>query len=69
MHEPYFFPVGIVLPHLLEWIRSHFPQADAQARRILEDSPERPEDHQEYWEAVTRFLMQVHAMDKATQVL
>ncbi len=51
--------VGIVLPQLLQWISLHFPQADEKVKSILEECPEQPETHADYWNALTIFLMQV----------
>jgi hypothetical protein len=59
---------GIILPQLLQWITMHFPQADEKTRRILEEYPENPEVHQDYWDAIALFLTQARK-DQARNLL
>ena len=54
-------PGGLVLPHLLHWISLHFTNCQDRARSVLSQGSDAPEDHADYWEAVTRFLLQVRA--------
>jgi len=51
-------PGGLVLPHLLHWISLHFTNCQDRARSVLSQGSDAPEDHADYWEAVTRFLLQ-----------
>ncbi len=56
--DKHFFIDGIILPQLLQWISFHFPQADEKCRLINAESPERPEAHPDFWEAMTIFILQ-----------
>ena len=51
-------PGGLVLPHLLHWTSLHFTGCEERARSVLSQASEEPEQHAEYWEAVTRFVLQ-----------
>ncbi len=51
-------PGGLVLPHLLHWTSLHFTGCEERARSVLSQASEEPEQHAEYWEAVTRFVPQ-----------
>jgi len=51
-------PGGLVLPHLLHWTSLHFTGCEDRARSVLSQASEEPEQHAEYWEAVTRFVLQ-----------
>jgi len=61
-------PGGLVLPHLLHWVSLHFPSCEERARSVLSQASEEPEQHAEYWEAVTRFVLQGR-LDQARNLL
>ena len=61
-------PGGLVLPHLLHWVGLHFPGCEERARSVLSQASEEPEQHAEYWEAVTRFVLQGR-LDQARNLL
>ncbi|XP_062872524.1 nuclear pore complex protein Nup85 [Trichomycterus rosablanca] len=59
-------PAGLLLLHLLDWVRLHKSDVDEKAREVLQsDSPTR---HQAYWDVVMSFVLQGR-MDEARQVL
>ena len=58
-------PTG-VLPHLLEWIRIHFPMAGELAREVLK-SPN-PYLHGDYWSAIYGLLFQLQ-IEQALKLL
>ena len=47
-----------MLPSLLQWIQYHFPQGETKTRKILQEEPERPEAHPDYWDALSIFISQ-----------
>lgn len=51
-------PGNIVLPHLLDWIRFHFPKYDRNAASMLGGNLEGLETHPDYWETVIGSLLQ-----------
>ncbi|KRT81355.1 hypothetical protein AMK59_5935, partial [Oryctes borbonicus] len=51
-------PGNIVLPHLLEWIRFHFPKYERKAANILSGELVSLESHPDYWETVIGSLLQ-----------
>lgn len=52
-------PAGnIVLPHLLEWIRFHFPKYERKAANLLSGELISLESHPDYWETVIGSLLQ-----------
>ncbi|KAI4457128.1 frount protein-related [Holotrichia oblita] len=52
-------PAGnIVLPHLLEWIRFHFPKYERKAVNLLSGELISLESHPDYWETVIGSLLQ-----------
>jgi len=51
-------PGGLVLPHLLHWVSLHFTACEERARSVLSQGSESPEQHGDYWEAVTQFVLQ-----------
>ena len=50
-------PWGLVLPQLF-WTSLHFTGCEKCARSVLSQTSEEPEQHAEYWEAVTRLVPQ-----------
>ncbi|KAI4890976.1 hypothetical protein NFI96_018597 [Prochilodus magdalenae] len=59
-------PAGILLLHLLDWVRLHKADVDEKAREVLQS--ESPTHHHAYWEVVISFVLQGR-MDEARQVL
>lgn len=53
-------PVGI-LPHLLEWIKNHFPAA-VELSDIVFESPN-PASHESYWKAIYGLIFQLRLED------
>ena len=51
-------PGGLVLPLLLTWVARHFPGCEERARSVLSLGSDSPEQHGDYWEAVTQFVLQ-----------
>lgn len=51
-------PGGVVLPHLLEWIRFHFPKYERKAATLLAGDLVGIETHPDYWQTVIGSLMQ-----------
>ncbi|KAB0793485.1 hypothetical protein PPYR_13105 [Photinus pyralis] len=51
-------PGGIVLPHLLEWVRFHFPKYERNAASLLREDVIGAELQPCYWETVIGSLMQ-----------
>ncbi|XP_044253576.1 nuclear pore complex protein Nup85 [Tribolium madens] len=51
-------PGNIVLPHLLDWIRFHFPKYDRNAASMLAGDLGGLESHPDYWETVIGSLLQ-----------
>ena len=58
-------PVGI-LPHLLEWIKTHFPASGELCESVLE-SPN-PALHESYWQAIYGLIFQLR-LDNAIKLL
>lgn len=42
----------VVLPHLLDWVRFHFPKYERSAATLLAGDLLRLEMHEDYWETV-----------------
>uniref|UniRef100_A0A3B1K1J9 Nuclear pore complex protein Nup85 n=1 Tax=Astyanax mexicanus TaxID=7994 RepID=A0A3B1K1J9_ASTMX len=59
-------PAGVLLLHLLDWVRLHKADVDERAREVLQS--ESPTHHHAYWEVVISFVLQGR-MDEARQVL
>lgn len=51
-------PGGVVLPHLLEWVRFHFPKYERNAATLLREDTVGIELQPYYWETVIGSLMQ-----------
>jgi nuclear pore complex protein Nup85 len=51
-------PGNIVLPHLLDWIRFHFPKFERNAASMLSGDLGGLETHPDYWETVIGSLLQ-----------
>lgn len=58
-------PIGI-LPHLLEWVRAHFPSAVEMANEVIKSS--RPALHEDYWNAIYGLVFQLQ-VDSALKLL
>lgn len=50
-------PIGI-LPHLLEWVRIHFPSPRDMCESVLESS--NPSNHDDYWNSIYGLVLQLH---------
>jgi len=61
-------PGGLVMPHLLNWVSLHFPACEERARSVLSQGSDSPEQHGDYWEAVTQFVLQGR-VDQARNLL
>uniref|UniRef100_A0AAR2JJ12 Nuclear pore complex protein Nup85 n=1 Tax=Pygocentrus nattereri TaxID=42514 RepID=A0AAR2JJ12_PYGNA len=59
-------PAGILLLHLLDWVRLHKADVDEKVREVLQS--ESPTHHHAYWEVVISFVLQGR-MDEARQIL
>lgn len=51
-------PGNIVLPHLLDWVRFHFPKYERNAAGMLTEDLGGLETHPDYWETVIGSLLQ-----------
>ncbi|RZC34971.1 nuclear pore complex protein Nup85 [Asbolus verrucosus] len=51
-------PGNIVLPHLLDWVRFHFPKYERNAATMLSGDLGGLESHPDYWETVIGSLLQ-----------
>lgn len=49
---------NIVLPHLLDWVRFHFPKYERNAATMLAGDLGGLESHPDYWETVIGSLLQ-----------
>lgn len=59
-------PTTTSLPHLVEWIRIHFPQPVEMAGSVL--SSPNPSGHEDYWKAVYGLVFQLR-IDSAVRLL
>uniref|UniRef100_A0AAR2LGG2 Nuclear pore complex protein Nup85 n=1 Tax=Pygocentrus nattereri TaxID=42514 RepID=A0AAR2LGG2_PYGNA len=62
----FFVEAGILLLHLLDWVRLHKADVDEKVREVLQS--ESPTHHHAYWEVVISFVLQGR-MDEARQIL
>lgn len=51
------FPGDAVLPHLLDWVRFHFPRHERNAASMLTEDTFGLENHPEYWDTVLGSLL------------
>ncbi|KAK9888289.1 hypothetical protein WA026_000551 [Henosepilachna vigintioctopunctata] len=51
-------PGNVVLPHLLEWVRFHFPKYERNAAEMLCENQEELEMKPEYWPTIIGLMMQ-----------
>lgn len=51
-------PGDVILPHLLEWVRFHFPCHEQVASEILEACEKGSEENPKYWDTVVGMIVQ-----------
>lgn len=44
---------GVVLQHLLDWVKLHFTEADSLAAKVIEASDDEIQVNEDYWSAVS----------------
>lgn len=51
-------PGGVVLQHLLDWVKLHFTEADSLAAKVIQASDDEIQVNEDYWSAVYIYVLQ-----------